>query len=169
MARRSHGKSPTLLAVGEGDVEEAFLQHLRGLYCSTGPENPGVRVTVRNAHGGSPDSIVIYAIGQCRDADYDRRLILLDTDMQWSKTAIDKAKAKRMTLLGSAPCIEGLLLRILGMAVPEDSAECKVKLRLKTGCDMMDRRDFALFDKARLDAARSSIPVLDEVLRHYQR
>lgn len=169
MARRSHGKSPTLLAVGEGDVEEAFLQHLRGLYCATGPENPGVRVTVRNAHGGSPDSIVTYAIGQCRDADYDRRLILLDTDIPWSKATSEKARVKGMVLLGSEPCIEGLLLRILGMPVPADSDTCKVRLRQKTGSDMMDRSDFALFDKARLDAARGSIPVLDELLRRYER
>lgn len=44
MARLFHGKSPTLLAVGEGDVEEAFLKHLRVLYCASGPENPGVRL-----------------------------------------------------------------------------------------------------------------------------
>lgn len=169
MARRTHGKSPTLLAVGEGDVEEAFLQHLRGLYCSTGPESPGVRVTVRNAHGGSPDSIVTYAIGQCRDADYDRRLILLDTDIPWNKATRDKARVKRMALLGSAPCIEGLLLRILNLPVPTDSATCKIRLRQKTGSDMTDRSDFALFDKPTLDAARGSIPVLDEILRHYQR
>ncbi len=163
------GHEQVCVGLAERDVEEAFLQHLRGLYCATGPENPGVRVTVRNAHGGSPDSIVTYAIGQCRDADYDRRLILLDTDIPWSKVMCDGARVKNMVLLGSDPCIEGLLLRILGMPVPVDSAACKAKLRQKTGSDMMNRSDFALFDKDRLDAARGSIPVLDEILQRYER
>ncbi len=81
----------------------------------------------------------------------------------------DGARVKSMVLLGSDPCIEGLLLRILGMPVPVDSAACKAKLRQKTGSDMMNRSDFVLFDKDRLDSARDSIPVLDEILRRYER
>mgnify|MGYP001473509280 CR=1 FL=1 len=36
MARKQHQVRKTLLVVGEGDSEEAFLKHLRDLYCSGG-------------------------------------------------------------------------------------------------------------------------------------
>lgn len=34
MAQRNHQVRPTLLAVGEGGSEHAFLKHLRSLYCA---------------------------------------------------------------------------------------------------------------------------------------
>ena len=52
MARKRHPLRKTLLIVGEGDSEAAFLKHLRDLYCSGGA---GVAVTVRNAHGKGPE------------------------------------------------------------------------------------------------------------------
>lgn len=55
MAGKQHQIRKTLLVVGEGDSEKAFLRHLRGLYCSGGA---GVAATVSNAHGGGPDNVI---------------------------------------------------------------------------------------------------------------
>ncbi len=67
--------------MGEGDCEYAFLQHLRSLYCV---DRLSVKVTIRNAQGGGPDSIVNQVVRHIRLAHYDKQLALLDTDLAWS-------------------------------------------------------------------------------------
>lgn len=156
---------PTLLAVGEGDTEEAFLRHLRELYCSDGA---GVAVTIRNARGKGPEHVVDHAMGQCRDADYDHRLTLLDTDLPWTATLCKRARKHRIRMLGSTPCLEGLFLTVLGCPPAEGigSAECKKRLRDRTGNDMTEKSHYdALFTKPVLEEARGRVPVLDELLQ----
>jgi len=158
----------TLLAVGEGDTEEAFLKHLRELYCADGV---GVSVTIRNARGKGPEHVVGHAVGQCRDADYDHRLVLLDTDLPWTESLQKRARQHRICMVGSTPsCIEGLFLRILGAAVTEgiSSSEYKRRLRDRTGRDMTEKAHYEqLFTKSVLEEARSRIPLLDELLRYF--
>ena len=72
----------TLLAVGEGDSEEAFLKYLRSLYCAN---HAGVNVTVRNAHGKGPGNVVSTAIGHMRNRAFDRALALLDVSAWGSR------------------------------------------------------------------------------------
>ena len=38
----------TLLLVGEGATEEAFLRHVKSIYA---PRGAGLKVTIKNAHG----------------------------------------------------------------------------------------------------------------------
>ena len=68
-ARKRRTAYHTVLVVGEGTTECAFLRHIKTLYNSRGC---GVSVTIRNAHGKGPDHVVDYAIRQCRNAEYDR-------------------------------------------------------------------------------------------------
>lgn len=68
MVRKQHRVRKTLLIVGEGDSEEAFLKHLRDLYCSGGS---GVAVTVRNAHGKGPENVIDHAARLARIYSYD--------------------------------------------------------------------------------------------------
>lgn len=121
-AHTGRSVSHTVLLVGEGATEQAFLKHIKSLYISRGC---GVGVTIRNAHGKGPDHVVDYAIGQCRNAAYDRVATLLDTDLPMSAAAHRRARSKKIHIIGSTPCIEGLLLKILDEYVPETSAECK--------------------------------------------
>jgi len=137
----------TLLVVGEGDCEVAFLNHLRGLYAARGC---GVRVTLRNAHGKGPEHVVDFAVRQCRSADYDLRAALLDTDLPWPPRITRDARARRILLIPSDPCLEGLLLHILDRTVPETSNACKRALR-------------AVLD-GRPTAAPSYVPLFDRVL-----
>ena len=53
----------TVLIVGEGDTEKAFLDYLKSLYVTRGC---GVSVTIRNAHGKGPINVVDTAIRQSR-------------------------------------------------------------------------------------------------------
>lgn len=153
----------TLLAVGEGDTEEAFLKYLRSTYCSG---NAGVSVTVMNAHGKGPGNVVGTAVGHLRMRAFDRALTLMDTDLEWMKKDREAARKNKIDLIGSTPCIEGLLLRLLGKPVPSQSVQCKKSMAQLTKVDLTDPGAYTnLIPKARLDVARLDIPELDQLLR----
>ena len=78
--------------MGEGDCEYAFLQHLRSLYCA---EHLSVKVTIRNAQGGCPKSIVNQVIRHIRLAHYDSQIALLDTDLVWSESLKKNCQEKQ--------------------------------------------------------------------------
>ena len=80
----------TLLAVGEGKSDAAFLKYLRTQFCAGGS---GVSVTVRQANGKGPSNVISTAIGALRISSYDKKLCLLDTDIDW--TSQNKIDAKR--------------------------------------------------------------------------
>jgi hypothetical protein len=61
-------------------------------------------------------------------ADFTRRVALLDTDLEWASAVKERAKSKRIGMLSSEPCLEGLLLQVLEeMPVPPRSGGCKKK------------------------------------------
>jgi len=154
--------SHTVLLVGEGATEQAFLKHIKSLYISRGC---GVGVTIRNAHGKGPDHVVDYAIGQCRNAAYDRVVVLLDTDLEMSAAARRRAGAKKVQVIGTTPCIEGLLLAILGEHVPAMSAECKQRCGGALPERFMFPGDYmGSFPKDLLDGRRDDVPELAQLL-----
>lgn len=161
-ARKRRTAYHTVLVVGEGTTECAFLRHIKSLYNSRGC---GVSVTIRNAHGKGPDHVVDYAIRQCRNAEYDRIVTLLDTDLPMSAAVRKRARSKKVRIIGSIPCIEGLLLKILGEHVPATSGECKQRCggilpeRLTLSEDYSEH-----FPKDLLDGRRESIPELGALL-----
>lgn len=156
----------TLLAVGEGKAEVAFLKHLKKIYCSGGN---GVAVTIRNAHGKGPGNVIATAVGASSSASYDKKVCLLDTDLEWTAENKRDAQRKKIELVGSAPCLEGLLLRILGKVIPRDSAACKQQLRGVTQKNMLEPEDYAdNFCYVCLESARLSIPELETVLGLYE-
>lgn len=166
MARKTREIRKTLLAVGEGATEVAFLSYLRAMYCSGGQ---GVTVTVRNAQGKGPEHVVGHAIGQCRDADYDRRLALLDTDLPWTAELLQRANDANIDLVGATPCIEGLFLAMLGKPVPATSPECKRRLQKLTGADMTEKSHYqAHFPKTVIESAREHLPSLRKLLEKFE-
>lgn len=156
----------TLLAVGEGKAEVAFLKHLKQLYCSGGN---GVAVTIRNAHGKGPRNVIATAIGASSSASYDKEVCLLDTDLEWTAKNKRDAQRKKIELVGSTPCLEGLLLRILGKVIPRDSCASKQQLRGVTQKNMFETEDYVVdFSYVCLQSARLSIPELETVLGLYE-
>lgn len=152
----------TLLAVGEGKSDVAFLKYLRSLYCSG---MKGVSLTVRNAFGKGPENVVETAISQAAIASYDNHICLMDTDIAWSPKILNKAKRKNIDLIGSTPCLEGLLLTILSKQVPYGSTPCKQQLKAITTKDMFEPEDYAaFFSQAVLENSRIRIPELDRLL-----
>jgi len=108
---------------------------------------------------------VDYAIRQCRNAAYDRVVVLLDTDLEMSAAVRRRARTKKVQIIGSTPCVEGLLLKILGERVPGTSAECKERCGGALPARLMLPEDYLeCFPKRLLDGRRAEVAELAELL-----
>lgn len=156
-----HAKT-TVLIVGEGDTERAFLDHLRTHYVT---RSCGVSVTTRNAHGKGPENVVDVAIRHANGADYSIVAVLMDTDLPWTPALRKQARTKKICLIGASPCCDGLLLEILGDPVPVSSYQCKAKLFQRLGRKPVVKEAYASeFSKALLDVRRDAVKPLDKIL-----
>ena len=109
--------------------------------------------------------MVDYAIRQYRNAAYDRVVTLLDTDLEMSAAARRRARSKKIQIIGTKPCLEGLLLKILGEHVPDTSAMCKEQLGVTLPARLTAPEDYQeKFPKQFLDERRDDVPELGRLL-----
>jgi hypothetical protein len=101
----------TLLLVGEGAHEEAFLTHVKNIYV---PRGCGLHVKIKNARGKGAKHVIDWTLKQMENAAYDTCGVLLDTDTDFTSEVIRKARLRNIQLLTSEPCLEAMLLRALG-------------------------------------------------------
>lgn len=126
MKKRRIKQRKTLLIVGEGDTEVAFLNYLKRLYCQG---DNTVKVTVKNAYGKGPEHVLEHAQRCQRSVAYDKVAVFLDTDIPWTNELLRQAKKHEIMLIGNTPCIEGLFLRLLNKLVPDRSEDCKTRIK----------------------------------------
>ncbi len=152
----------TILLIGEGATDSAFLKHIKSLYISRGR---GVSAKINNARGKGPDHVVNYAIRQRQNAAYDRVVALLDADLEMSAAARRRAKSKKIHIITAEPCLEGLLLKILGEYVPATSAECKARVGDKLPARLAAPENYQeKFPKHFLNKRRDDVPELGILL-----
>lgn len=167
--RRPQAVLQTHLLFGEGPTEIAFLRHLKTLFH---PRGGGFRITVDGDQGGGPANILAECIAVSGIAAYHHRVILMDTDLPWDgNEVIHQATAAGIDLLGSDPCIEGLLLRTLGHPVPATAEACKRQIRdaLPPGIRLTDPRSYPRFlPEEILLEAQEQIPALATLIRFLQ-
>lgn len=137
--RRVIRQRKTLLVVGEGATEAAFLSYLRRLYCS-GKKGP--KVTIKNAHGKGPEHVLDFAKRAQRGVAFDHVVAFLDTDIPWTAALKKEAKQSKIELIGNTPCIEGLFLKMLGKPVPAVSASCKKQLSIALSYDVLKPSEY---------------------------
>ena len=114
MPRRTgqqHRTFKTLLLVGEGETDVAFLTHVKSL-CA--PRGCGLQVKVICAYGKGARHVVDVAKRRGDHAAYDTVAALLDTDTDWTEEVRAGAHCFGIRLLLSDPRIEAMLLRALG-------------------------------------------------------
>lgn len=119
---KSRPQKQTLLLVGEGYDEEAFLKYLKSQLVG---RNAGMEVKIKNAKGKGAKHVIEWTIRQAKNAEYDVAAVLLDTDTDWTPTVKKQAKVKRIVVLESNPCLEAMLLRLLGVTPEIDSKKLK--------------------------------------------
>ncbi len=161
----------TVLMVGEGPKDKAFLRHLQDIYVS---RDGDIAVKIECASGGSPRSIVEKAIRLRGARDYDKCVVLIDQDRVLED---DRELRKRMKehppiqIIWIKPCMEGLLLEIL--KYPDfsrhnvSSSFCKSQFRLHIPIDRQTEKlsYMRLFPKATIDLCRGKIHDLDAILK----
>lgn len=138
--------------------------HLRALYTS-GRENPP-KVTPKKAGGKGGNNVIATLVGQAACGRYDRLVACLDMDVPPNAENRREAKRKKVACIELYPCLEGFLLDILGIPVPDDSTGCKRRLRQVDQRNPYDSGFFAdNFPRNLLDARRTEVPALDALLR----
>lgn len=153
----------TLLIVGEGYNEQAFLKHLRPILA---PRGCGLTVTVKNACGKTAKHIIEWTIRQTANAAYDHVAVMLDTDTDWCEAIAKLANDNKITVLTSEPCFEALLLRVIGKPTNGDAASLKKVFAKYVNNDAMRSENYSEhFDKQKLIAARLKEPSIDSLLK----
>lgn len=152
----------TLLIVGEGYTEEAFLNHVKQLFA---PRGCGLQVTIKNARGKGAQHVIEWTIKQTANTAYDTVAAMLDTDADWSPAVAKRARIKKINVLKSEPCFEALMLRLLGQTPSGDAKVLKKQLAPYVNNDATRRENYAavLTDEC-LAAGRSREPTIDALL-----
>jgi hypothetical protein len=155
-----------MLIYCEGQAEAVFLKYLRSLYSF----NVGVNIIIKKGKGGTAHGIINGAINYM--GDFDLRVAVIDNDK--SKKEMDearkKAKDRSIKLIENTPCLESLLLVILGdgnnMAI-KSSARCKSEFE-KRYIERQQRGELLVykkvFPKSLLNRARKTVVELDKII-----
>ncbi len=163
--RKTRKQRKTLLVVGEGQTEVAFLNYLKTLYCRA---STSVKVTVQNAYGKGPENILQTAIRKKKQAGYDRVIAVLDTDIPWTATLKKEAQSNDVDLIGNTPCIEALFLNLLGESAPSDTLGCKKAITAIIKVDLLDKNSYTAWcTKEKIELLRVSNKNLNNLLRAY--
>lgn len=120
--KRTRRQNHTLLIVGEGYGELAFLKYLKS---ELAVRNSGIEVTVKNAKGKGAAHVIDWTIKQAKIAQYDKVAALFDADTDWNQSVEKKAKNFKIFLLKSEPCFEAMLLRLIGVNPEKDTKKLK--------------------------------------------
>lgn len=153
----------TLLVVGEGYAEVGFIKHVKGVYGAS----VGRSVQEANAHGKGGKHVLDVAMRRMSNRDYDKVILLLDTDTDWDDADRQKARKERIGVIESVPCLEAWLLQILGVKVDGSTREYKQAFHNHVGCDAHESRYLdKYFAKEVLDRARNTVPQLADLLNH---
>ncbi len=173
--RPARSTKATVLFVGEGPTEKAFLQHLQGLYIS---RDADIVVKVESGSGGAPSIVIQKAVRLRSGRAYDRCFVLVDSDRPLE---MDRKLKERMNkrpsieVLKATPCIEGLFLAILGhtnfsqAGTSTDHCKRVFEANYMTDDRKTDKRAYAnRFGKAVIDAQRRIISELDAILKAMQ-
>ena len=154
----------TVLLVDEGDAEVLFMQHLKSIYVQRGS---GVMVTLKNARGKGAAHVVDFAIRQSRNAAYDVKAVLLDTDTDWNDKTRSTARKARVQVMACEPCLEAVLLKMHKAPTEgRTTAQLKQDFAARFGSAASDATVYPKhFNAERVNEVRAALPVVSEVLR----
>lgn len=153
----------TVLLVGEGRHEEAFLNHVKRLYV---PRGSGLAVTIKNARGKGARHVIEWTGKQIANIAYDKVAALLDTDTDWTPAVKKLARTKRIQVLASDPCFDAVMLRLLGQPATGDAKNLNRRLAAFLHGDPTDPASYLeRFGKDCLEAGRADEATIDALLK----
>lgn len=151
----------TLLIVGEGFHDVAFLNHVK--------QFPGVcgnnmRISIKSANGKGALGVINHTIRLIANAEYDRVVALFDTDTDWTEKTAKLAKKYDIQVLLAVPCFEAMLLRVL-REMPGNPRQLKSQFAPFVNNKPSDSESYATnFRMEVLIAARNDEPTIDALL-----
>ncbi|MBU4251837.1 MAG: hypothetical protein KKC39_08410 [Candidatus Omnitrophica bacterium] len=167
---QSRKTKTTVLIVGEGGKDKAFLRHLQDIYVS---REDNIAVKVECGAGGSPRSIIEKSI-RLRDVRaYDRCVVVLDADRVLETDGKLKKRMKEkppIEIIWVIPCMEALCLEIIEHPNFTRSKArvdlCKHEFSSYIPVDRQTEKHFyaRIFPKTMLDYRRAAIQDLDAIL-----
>jgi len=155
----------TLLIVGEGYSEVAFLNHVKQLFSE---RVDGRQIKIKNAKGKGAKHVVDWTIRQTFNADYDRVAVVFDTDTTcWNSDVRKKAGNYSIELLTSESCFEAMLLRVLGKPDGGDAKTLKKRFDLYVNNDSTITENYEKFfpKKTLSDSTEKSIQELLKLIK----
>jgi hypothetical protein len=151
-------KLSSLIVVGEGPHDKAFINHMKDIYDH---QTSDQIVKVGSADGGSPKDI-LKSVVKHRHAEYDRKSVLMDSDVAISQQDRDFARKNKIEIIESKPwCLEGMLLDALDECVPNGNEACKRKFHPMLSGPPTNKASYkALFSKDTIDGSTKKQLVL---------
>jgi hypothetical protein len=140
MAKGKWKAQRTLLIVGEGAHDVAFLKHAKSVFVTRGC---GLAVQIKNANGRGALHVINYAISLSNNANYDAVAALFDTDEGWSEAVATLARRNDITTLKSDSCLETMLLRALKLDRTDNSTSLKKRLAKQLNGDARESTSYA--------------------------
>lgn len=112
----------TILMAVEGYTEEAFIRHLKSIYCG---RDSFISLTIKNAKGKGPEGIVDAIKAAKRTGDYNLVGAVFDGDIQISAEVDKWLNANKVARFISTPSIEATLLSIHALKLGKTTKNCK--------------------------------------------
>lgn len=167
---RTRSVKETLLIVGEGEADIAFVRFVKRMYA----DSLGRAVQEHNAKGKGGRNVLETALRRANNnRAYDKVVLLLDTDTDWDDACRAKAgrsrigRRGRLDVIESVPCLEAWLLSILGIDTEGDTRHMKREFKRHTGCEAHEPDWMArLLTRDLLDQAREKVPQLADLMNH---
>ncbi|PBP76158.1 hypothetical protein CCL15_02050 [Pseudomonas syringae] len=152
----------TILIAVEGYTEEAFLRHLKQIYCG---RDSFVSMTVKNAKGKGPDGIVAAIKSATRTGDYNLIGAVFDGDVPISVEVERWLKANRVATFVSTPSIEATLLAVKTCKPGRTTKECKDLLTATLSGEATDESFYGKhFPEAVIERGRMSASCLNDLI-----
>lgn len=158
--------STTLLLVGEGDAEVAFLGHLKSIYVQRGS---GIAVSIKNAHGKGAENVIDVARRQRQNKGFDTVAALLDTDVGWNEVTRKIAEKHDIVPLLCTPSLEQLLLGMANLPTEGlNTDQLKARFKQRFGCDASALAMADHFDQELIEKKASAFPTLAKLIHLLQ-
>jgi len=131
----------TLLVVGEGPSDKAFLDHMK--VCLNIREL-GRSVTVEAGDGGSPGNVINNSIRKNSSKEFDKKVVILDSDVQITRRDRTLADQNDYDILQWSPvCLEWSLLEVLSERVGNETCRAlKNRLERLVAGKLTDKKSY---------------------------
>ncbi|MCX5511242.1 hypothetical protein [Pseudomonas sp. BJa3] len=152
----------TILIAVEGYTDEAFLRHLKSIYCG---RESFVSLTIKNAKGKGPEGIVDAIKSAKRTGDYNLVGAVFDGDLPVSADVDKWLRSNKVSRFISTPSIEATLLSARFIKPGHTTKACKDLLSSTLNGDATEDSFYSKhFSEQTLERGRLTASCLNDLI-----